>query len=73
MESLRLEMTFKNVEGRTNKISVDNAREDLTDTEIKEAMDGILDSNIFTTAGGDLVEKSKAELITTEVKEFEIE
>ncbi|MCR1898251.1 DUF2922 domain-containing protein [Irregularibacter muris] len=73
MATLRLEMTFKNTEGRTSKIAVDNARDDLTDIEVKEAMDSILGDNIFITTGGDLVEKSKAELITTEVKEFEIE
>lgn len=70
MASLRLEMTFKNQEGRTSKISVDDARSDLTETEVNTAMDGILTSNIFTSPGGNLVGKEKAELITTDITEF---
>lgn len=72
MPTLRLEMTFKNQEGRSSKISVDDARSDLTEVEVNDAMDQILASDIFTSSGGDLVEKSKAELVTTEVEEFSI-
>lgn len=72
MPTLRLEMTFKNTEGRTSKISVDSAKSDLTELEVNEAMDEILISDIFTSPGGDLIEKAKAELVTTEVTEFEI-
>jgi hypothetical protein len=72
MPTLRLEMTFKNTEGRTSKISVDNAKSDLTELEVNEAMDGILTRDVFTSPGGDLIEKAKAELVTTEITEFEI-
>lgn len=67
---LKLEMTFKNSAGRTSKISVDTAKEDLTELQVNEAMDGILNSGIFTSAGGDLVEKAKAALVATEITEF---
>ena len=70
MANLRLEMTFKNSEGRSSKISVDDAKADLTEQEINDAMDEILDKNIFTSNGGEFIEKTKAELITTQVTEF---
>lgn len=72
MASLKLEMTFKNSEGRNSKISVDNAKTDLTEMEINAAMDAILTNNIFTTSGGEYVEKYKAELIETQVTEFQM-
>ncbi len=72
MAKTKLEMTFKNAGGRTNKISVDNARDDITEIEVNQGMDDILSNNIFTSSGGDFVEKVKAELITTEVQEFEM-
>lgn len=72
MAILKLEMTFKNTGGRSSKISVDNAKSDLTETEVNEAMDEILTSGIFTSPGGDLIEKVKAELVSTEITEFEI-
>ena len=69
---LKLEMTFKNSAGRSSKISVDAAKEDLTELQVNEAMDGILDSGIFTSTGGDLVEKTKAALVATDITEFNI-
>ncbi|HHT51322.1 MAG TPA: DUF2922 domain-containing protein [Eubacteriaceae bacterium] len=72
MAKLKLEMTFKNESGRSSKISVDNAKDDLTEVEVNQAMDDILANNIFITSGGDLIEKVKAELITTEVQEFQM-
>ncbi len=72
MPTYRLEMTFKNNEGRTSKISVDNAKSDITEFQVNEVMNTILDRNIFTSGGGDLVEKAKAELISIDVTEFEI-
>lgn len=72
MTNLRLEMTFKNSEGRSNKISVDNAKPDLTQEEVNTAMDGILSNNIFTSSGGELTDKIKAELVATEIIEFDM-
>ena len=72
MPSLKLEMTFKNIGGRTSKISVDNAKEDLTELQVNEVMDDILNNGIFTSPGGDLIEKVKAALVATEITEFEI-
>ncbi|RBP44178.1 DUF2922 domain-containing protein [Garciella nitratireducens] len=72
MAILKLEMIFKNEEGRTSKLSVEDARSDLTEVEINGIMDEILQQNLFTSSGGDLIKKEKAQLITTEITEFSI-
>ena len=51
----KLIMTFKSSDDKKVSISVDNPREDLTENEIKEAMDTIIDKNIFSPNGGSLV------------------
>lgn len=65
----RLEMVFKNQLGRTNKITVDNARDNLTQGEVQTAMQAILDKNIFETSGGELVAIESAKIISTEIEE----
>lgn len=58
-----LRMSFKNEEGRTVSISLDNPREDLTAAEVVTVMDLLISKNIFTSSGGDLVSKQDALLI----------
>jgi hypothetical protein len=70
MATRRLEMIFNNQLGRTNKISVDNVREDVTQVEIQNAMQSIIDKNIFDTTGGELVGIEAARIITTDVEEI---
>lgn len=70
MSQKRLEMIFKNQLGKTNKISVENAREGLTEEDIQAAMQGIIEKNIFKTGGGDLIAIEGARIITTDVEEL---
>lgn len=67
-----LEMIFKNSDNKNFRLSVDDAREDLTPVQIRAAMDSIMQKNIFTTAAGDLVAIGGARVITKEVTEMEI-
>ncbi|MGI6421653.1 MAG: DUF2922 domain-containing protein [Syntrophomonadaceae bacterium] len=73
METTRvLEMTFTTELNKKHVIRVADARSDITASEVAEAMDNIISKNIFSGTGGELVEKEKAQLITTQVEEFEI-
>ena len=47
----KLLMTFKSSDDKKVSISVDNPREDLTETEIKEAMNTIIEKDIFSPNG----------------------
>jgi len=60
-----LRMGFKNMEGKTVTISLDNPKDDLTEATITTAMDLIIARNIFTSSGGDLVSKLDAKIIET--------
>lgn len=70
MGQRRLEMVFKNQLGKTNKITVDNARLDLSEGDVEAAMQAIIDKNIFKTSGGELAGVESASIITTEVEEL---
>ena len=72
MIKTRLEMEFKDIEGKKFSISLDDPREDLTEIEVKTAMDQVVDKNIFFTKEGDVVETVGARIVTTTVEELEI-
>ena len=73
METTRvLEMTFTTELNQKHVIRVADARSEITALEVATAMDNIISKNIFSGTGGELVEKAKAQLITTQVEEFEI-
>lgn len=68
----KLEMEFKDIGGKKFSLSLDNPREDLTDVDIKAAMDEVVDKNIFFTKEGDIVETVGARIVVTEIEEIEI-
>lgn len=68
----RLDMNFKRVDGGNNKISIDDAKVDVTELEVNTLMDLILTNAIFQPNGSPLAEKVSIELVTTEVVEFNI-
>ncbi|MBV7273836.1 DUF2922 domain-containing protein [Clostridiaceae bacterium UIB06] len=60
--SKTLVMNFLNEAGKKVGVRVNNVKEDITEAEVKAAMDVIVDKNIFTSTGGDLKSKDSAEL-----------
>jgi hypothetical protein len=70
MADSRLEMSFKNQMDKKIKISIDNPRADLTETEVRTLMDNIIARNIFNSSGGDLVGVAGARIVTTQVQEL---
>lgn len=55
-------MNFFNDPGKKTVIRVSNVKEDMTEAEVKNAMDVILAKNIFTTSDEDLKSKDSAEI-----------
>jgi len=70
MAEKRLEMIFKNQTDSKARISIDAPRADLSEAEIKAAMDNIIAKNLFNTSGGDLIAVVGARIITTDVQEL---
>ncbi len=70
--SATLEMTFVNQAGNKVTLRVANPREDITDTEVRTAMDTVIAKNVFTSSGGDLVSVAGARIVSREVTEIDV-
>jgi hypothetical protein len=69
-ESKTLQMIFLNANNARVTISVAEPKDDLTSTEVEEAMDEIINQNIINSTGGDLVQVVGARLVTRQVVEL---
>lgn len=70
MATSNLQMIFKNAQGRNMTISVSNPVVPVNSGDVQEAMDLVLNKNIFLTGGGEIQEKVGAQLINREVIEI---
>ena len=59
----KLIMSFLTSDDRKVSLSVDNPREDITETEIKSAMDLVVEKNIFAPNGGNIVATVEAKVV----------
>lgn len=71
MENTRLEMDFLDELNKRVRISIDDPRSDISENEIKTAMETIIAQNIFISNEGDLVSIDGARLVRTTVTEME--
>ena len=69
----KLVMTFKSSDDKKVSISVDNPREDLEEREIKEAMNTIIEKDIFSPNGGSLVQAISAKVVQTDTTDYDLE
>ncbi len=67
-----LEMTFATELNKKHVIRVADAKSEVTASEVSTAMDNIINKNIFSGTGGELIEKVSAQLITTQVDDLDI-
>ena len=65
-----LQLNFKNAEGGKKQLTVVNPKAGLTKQEADDAMAKIVEANVFTTSGGDLVEAVSAKIVSREVEEL---
>lgn len=69
----RLLMSFRNADGNRVSLSVDDPRDDITDAEVKAAMQTVLTQNIFDSKGVDLVEIVDATIVETTKTDLDVE
>lgn len=62
----RLAMKFKTSNGKSVTISLDGPKEDIKEQDIKTAMDMIVEKNVFSIDGSEIVATSEAKIITTD-------
>ena len=68
----KLVMTFKTTDDKKVSISVDNPREDLSEEEIKSAMELIKDKNIFAPGGSDIESIVNAKVVVTDTTPYDL-
>ena len=62
-----LRLIFRNAEGRSVTISINDPQDPLNSADVNAAMDLIVNSDIFQTSGGSITEKVRAEVVSREV------
>ena len=72
-QTKRLVMTFKTTDDKKVSLSVDNPREDITESEIKDAMDLVVSKNIFVPNGADIVSAVEAKVVVTDTTAYDLE
>ena len=68
----KLLMTFKTDEDKNASISVEDPKQNLTESEILEAMNLIIEKDVFMPNGEALVEKVGAKVVETETQEYDL-
>ena len=71
-QTKRLLMTFKTTDDKKVSLSVDNPREDITESEIKDAMDLVVSKNIFAPNGADIVSAVEAKVVVTDTTAYDL-
>jgi len=62
-----LRMIFRNDEGRSVAITVPDPAAELNASTVEAVMDSVIDRNVFTTTGGDITAKVRAEVVARSV------
>lgn len=71
MEKTRLEMDFLDEDGKRFRISLNDPKEDLDRVQIENAMNSVIEHNIFDSNDGDLVALDAARIVTTTSEEID--
>ena len=68
----RLVMSFLTSEDKKVSLTVDNPRDDINETEIKSAMDLVVEKNIFAPNGSDIVDSRALRVVVTDTTEYDL-
>lgn len=68
----KLVMTFKTLSGKNISLSVDDPRENLTESEIKSAMTLVLSKGVFVVNGEELATLVDAKVVQTDTTEYDL-
>ena len=71
-QTKRLVMTFKTDGDKKVSLVVDDPRDDISESEIKAAMDLVIAKNIFAPNGGNIVATVEAKVVVTDTTEYDL-
>ena len=69
---IKLLMSFLTSSGKKVSLFVTDPRDDIKESEIKAVMDLIVEKNIFSPNGEDIVSAKEAKIVQTETTEFDL-
>ena len=72
-QTKRLVMTFKTDGDKKVALVVDDPRDDISESEIKAAMDLVIAKNIFAPNGDDIVQAVDAKVVVTDTTPYDLE
>ena len=72
-QTKRLVMTFKTDGDKKVSLVVDDPRDDISESEIKAAMDLVIAKNIFAPNGDDIVQAVDAKVVVTDTTSYDLE
>ena len=72
VENSKLVMTFKNRIGKNVTLSIDDPKDDLTEEQIKAAMELIIEKNIFKKNNHTFVEAVDAQIINSQTDDYDL-
>ena len=68
----KIELRFRNADDKLVRFELDNPVDPIDPVVVNEAMDAIIAENVFTSSGGDLLEKESARIVQQLVEEIEL-
>ena len=71
-ENKKLVKIFRNSAGKNVTISIDDPKDDLTEEQIKTAMELIVEKNVFKKNDYALVEAVEAQIVTTQTTGYDL-
>ena len=71
-ETKKLVMVFKNSVGKNVSNTIDDPKDNITETEIKTTMELIVEKNIFKKNDYAFVEAVEAKIVTTDTTEYDL-
>ena len=69
----RIELKFRNEEGRLSTVSLDDPKEPVDPIAVKQAMQVIIDQDDFTSSGGSYVSMDSAQVVDRTVEEISLD
>ena len=72
MEKKKLEMEFLSAINKKYIISIDEPKFDITQEEVRTAMESIISDNVFEVSMADLAEVVEARIVTTTVEKLTV-
>ena len=67
----RMELNFIKTDGKSARITVPNANEELQPEDVESVMNAVIAANVFAPGGADLLAADSARVVTTSTVDYD--